>query len=531
MKKYMNRIIVAMAVATGGLFVTSCSDPDDVQDLVLNRVLSPTGISARLSQNLNIIVTWDEMKGATAYEVEGYADTPSYDERTPDYRAIKTANIDTLKNLVGETTYYIRVRALDGNNESRNSKWVTIDRTTGAEQNMNKVKSADIQSKAVTLTWDAATVGTNANTIIVAPTSANSSVQAVTYTLTATDLANGSATITGLQPETTYRATLKFGEKTRGYATFKTNIDFSDAVVVSPTDDWVATIQNAAAGSKIALAPGTYTLTDAKLQVKSNVILGAQNSANLPVLNTCIQMFGGASLHLYQIILDGTGTDGSQAIDYKDAGSYGALTIEDCEVRNYGKGFYYINVAAAISAINIKNCLIHDIECSGGDMFDSRKGYFAELNFTNNTVYNSAVSRDVFRMDDASGTLGGAPAYTVDHNTFYNVGSGNANYRIFYVRYKNNTITFTNNVVCGFNNKRGFANTSATDANPTLANNYYFNTSNLLSKAEGNTEAIIWFDTNGHELTENPFTNAATFNFYLNTELLRSYEVGDPRWY
>ena len=165
-------------------------------------------------------------------------------------------------------------------------------------------------------------------------------------------------------------------------------------------------------------------------------------------------------------------------------------------------------------------------------MFDCRKGYIAEFKLTNSTIYNSAIKRDVFRMDDASGTLGGAPVYTVDHNTFHNVGSGEAKYRIFYIRYAGNTVTFTNNVVSGFNNLRGFANTSATDANPTLKNNYYFNTKNLLSKDEANTETPLWYDSeNGKELTENPFENAAEFNFYLNTELLRSYEAGDPRWY
>jgi hypothetical protein len=86
--------------------------------------------------------------------------------------------------------------------------------------------------------------------------------------------------------------------------------------------------------------------------------------------------------------------------------------------------------------------------------------------------------------------------------------------------------------VSGFNNLRGFANTAATDSNPTLKNNYYFNTKNLLSKDEANAETPLWYDAeNGTELTVDPFQNAAEYNFYLNTELLRSYEAGDPRWY
>lgn len=529
MKKYINHLMAAAVIATCGALTTSCSDPEDVQALTLDRVLSPTGISARVSENLNIIVSWDEMNGATGYEVEGYIDAPDYGTRTPDYTATKKNPIDTLKNLIGETTYYIRVRAIDGNNAGRSSKWVEIDRTTGAEQNMNKAKAADITSTSVTVHW---TAGIQADKLIATPTSAGSSAVEVEKALTAEEIANGSATISGLVPETNYKVSLKFGDKTRGYTSIKTNIDFSDATVLTADGDWVNAIQDAAAGTKFALAPGTYTLTDAKLKINNSVIIGAQSSADLPVLNTCIQVYGGAALHLYQIILDGTDTDGAQAIDYKEEGSFGALNIDGCEVRNYTKGFYYINVAAAITSVTINNCIIHDIVCEGGDMFDCRKGYIAEFKLTNSTIYDSAIKRDMFRMDDASSTLGGAPVYTVDHNTFHNVGSGEAKYRIFYIRYAGNTVTFTNNIVSGFNNLRGFANTSATDANPTLKNNYYFNTKNLLSKDEENTETPLWYDSeNGKELTENPFENAAEFNFYLNTELLRSYEAGDPRWY
>lgn len=528
MKKFSFIILAAIAFLSG--VGTSCSDPDAVKDLVLDRVLSPTGISARVSQNLNIIVNWDRMGGATKYEVEGYMDAPNYD-REPDYFHVASDTIDTLKNLVGETTYYIRVRAIDENNESRNSKWVEINRTTLAEQNMNSIKQADITANSVTVSW---TPGIAVDKIIVAPTSSTSTASTTEYPLNDAEKAAGKATVTGLMAETSYRATLKYGDKTRGFATFKTAIDFSggDVINLTPDGDWKSAIENAAAGSKIALAPGKYELTDAKLKINSSVTIGAKDPANMPVLNTCIQVIDGSALYLYQVVLDGEGTDGSQAINFvTDGASYGALNIDGCEVRNYTKGFYYINVAAAVASVTINNCVIHDIECNGGDMFDSRKGYIGQVNLTNSTIYNSAKSRDVFRMDDASATLGGAPVYVVTNNTFYNVGNGGANYRIFYVRYANNKITFTSNVVANFKNKRGFANSSATDNTPTLSNNLYYNTQNLLTLADGNTEAVLWFDESGTDIIDNPFTDADNFNFYLNSELLRSYAAGDPRWY
>lgn len=519
--------VLAAALCFGGTAFTSCSDPDDIQDLVLDRVLSPTGITARISNNTNIVLTWNAMTGASSYEIEAYADNNDYDNNTPAVKATTTETTYTLTDLIGETDYYVRVRAIDGENEARNSKWVEVMRTTNPEQNMNKIKSADIQGKSVKVTWKA---GLQVDKVVCTPSSAGSTASVVTHELTADEIAAGAATVSGLEPETAYKVTVKLGEKTRGFASFTTNIDFSDAIVVSPTDDWVSTIQNAAAGTKIALAPGTYSLTNAKLQIKSNVKIGAQNSGDLPVLNTCIHINNEASLLLYQVILDGTGTDGSQAIEFKTSGSFGDLNIKGCEVRNFTKGFIYINTTAVPNAINIDNCLIHDIECSGGDFIDSRKGGWNSLSLTNSTIYNSSAKRDIFRADDASSSVNAKMETLIDKCTFYNVGNGNSNYRFFYIRFKGNTNTFTNNVVANFNNKRGFANSTSVGA-PTYSNNYYYNCKNLTELAEGNGEACTHFDTTGKILSANPFKDAANGDFTITDEELQSYQFGDPRWY
>ena len=530
MKRYILPIYtLAAALCIGTATITSCSDPDDVNDLVLDRVLSPTGLTARISQDVNIIVSWNEMSGASSYEVEAYADTPDYDQRTPDFSTNTELTEVTLTNLVGETDYYIRVRALDENNEARSSKWIETMRTTNPEQNMNKVKSGDIQSTAVKVTW---TAGIQVDVIVCIPSTANSTAETVTYTLTEEDIANGTATIEGLTPETSYRATLKLGEKTRGYATFTTNLDLRDAVALAPTDnDWASQIENAPAGSKFALAPGIYELTSSKLQINNDITIGAQNSGDLPILNTCININNGASLHLYQVVMDGTGTDGSQAIDYKSTGGFDALTIDGCEIRNYTKGLIYINVTAVINTIKIDNSLIHDITCDGGDFIDSRNGGWNNLNITNSTIYDSAAKRDVLRGDNASSKVNASMVTVINQCTFYNVGNGNATYRFFFLRFPGNTNTFTNNVIVNFNNKRGFANSSSVGV-PTYSNNYYYNCKNLISQAEDNTESgLTCFDTEGTVLEDNPFANPDNGDFTITNELYQSYQFGDPRWY
>ena len=162
-------------------------------------------------------------------------------------------------------------------------------------------------------------------------------------------------------------------------------------------------------------------------------------------------------------------------------------------------------------------------------MFDSRAGGYNTFNLTNNTIYNSAASRDFIRMDDASGSVSAKPVITVDHNTLYNVGNGNANYRLLYVRFAGNVINWTNNVVAGTNNKRGFSNQKSTGI-PTFKNNFYFNTVNLVSAGSTADATITFFDAEGTEVAADPFKDAANFDFTITDEKIKDKEAGDPRW-
>lgn len=341
------------------------------------------------------------------------------------------------------------------------------------------------------------------------------------------------ATITGLKAETEYTAKLMKGEKTRGTQKFKTLIDLGGAIEVKPESDFISMLENANDGDAFALHPGTYTIPGEEgkvgsLKINKNIEIKAVRPSDRPIINGCIQLLEGASLSMSQIILDGTNTDGSQTFDFKTATEYGKFILDDCEIRNYTKGFYYVNVAANISEITINNCLIHNIECGGGDLFDSRKGYIAKLNITNSTIWNSCKSRDFIRYDDASGSFAGAaPIITIDHCTIDGV-SNDASRRLLYVRFKNNTISITNNIIsnmpaCG----RGFSDQGNT-AIPTFGNNNYFNTTNLTSKVGESTAKF--FDESG-TILDPKYKDATNGDFTIGNEDLIYNQVGDPRWY
>ena len=54
-------------------------------------------------------------------------------------------------------------------------------------------------------------------------------------------------------------------------------------------------------------------------------------------------------------------------VNYKDATDYGALLVENTEIKNFCEGITCGNVVGTIESITFSKCLIHDIQCDGGD--------------------------------------------------------------------------------------------------------------------------------------------------------------------
>ena len=530
-----------MVLAIGLSFVgmTACSDPDEpITSVEFNRLFSPTELEAKIQNTTGVKLTWFSISAAEKVLVEIYADdaemqfsgTPLTFTVNPKGEAVpsRTEWTWTLPagTLEGETTYSVRVKAVDKDKES---KWAGTIFETGTEQIFYDVPTADISKTSVTLRWPA---GTNVTRIDVQ----KSGEVIQTHQLSASEIAEGVATITDLKVESTYTFYIYNGDKQRGKIQVQTLPNYTP---VASAAELLSAIDAAESGEVLMLTENAvYDFTDAaalgkeeavkSLKIEKDLVLNTNNGATIKGIY--FQIFAGASLEFANITLDGEGGSGDQAFNYKDEGNYGRLYIHDAEIKNYTKGFFYINVAAVIDDITIDKCLIHDIVCSGGDMFDSRSGGYNTFNLTNSTIYNSAASRDFIRMDDASSKVTASPVITVDHCTLYDVGNGGANYRLLYVRFAGNVINWTNNVVANTNNKRGFSNQTST-AIPTFKNNFYFNTLNLLSLAAGNEEKVQFFDEDGIDVAANPFKDAANADFTVIDEKIKDKEAGDPRWY
>lgn len=125
------------------LSMTGCSDPETTKDLVLDRVLSPLGLST-IASNLDpdIYLSWEHVSNAESYVVQAFTEDPEANPSAiptveKDVLAIVDENDgksvrDTLRDLAPLTQYYIRVKGISS--QTADSKWVVKACSTKDEQ-------------------------------------------------------------------------------------------------------------------------------------------------------------------------------------------------------------------------------------------------------------------------------------------------------------------------------------------------------------------------------------------------------------
>jgi hypothetical protein len=323
----------------------------------------------------------------------------------------------------------------------------------------------------------------------------------------------------------TYTAILKNGDKTRGVITFTTLLG-EGVTKVSAGEDLGAAITAAEEGAILAIEPGIY-IVNGDLAIGKTITLQGYKPSDKPIIQGAIlRVKNNAGLTLKDLILDATGGTTDQTIIYDEDldTPYGAFLMENCEVKNYVKGMYYVNKKARIPLVEFKNNLMHDIECNSGEFIDFRNGIADVLNFVDNTVYNSGNVRDFFRMDAPGST--NFPTVTsvlnFNNNTFYNVNNRSAG-RFLYIRLASHQINFTKNIIAV--SEGLFTNQSATTLSSMSGNNYYNAPGYYSSSASGAKTDI------GSYTTLDPgFTNPSQGNFTISNEDLKLNGIGASRW-
>ena len=518
--------LYTMMFGLGTLALTSCDDAmDEITSIVLNRDFAPIGLEAKSATENSITLEWTKSHDNVTYTIELFADDSLTFEGTASntYTDIEATKLK-ISGLVYDTKYSARVMTIDNDDPNRNSKWSNVFFRTSAQQIFETPTENDIADRSVIMTWPA---GEAATTVRVYVDDNLVKEQPVT----ADEVNEGKVVVTGLEPETAYTIRLYNGEKQRGSKDITTIADLNGATLVHEGDDLRTLIEAANDGDVFALYGGTHIIPDSdtegkasSVKVTKSITIKGIYPTNVPVIKGRFEIYDGASLDISQVVIDGIDNSTTdQAFNFKTAGvTYPLLSVQNSEVRNFGKGVYYLNVAATVQELTFYNCLIHDIVCDGGDMFDCRKGRIDALNFQQCTIYNSAAARDFIRMDDAS-ALGGTPTITVDHCTID--GCANGGKRLLYVRYVGNVINWTNNIVT--NTGAVWSNQSKTGV-PQFQNNVYFNCAKLnIADVEGKTN--MFADEAGKEA--NPqYKDAANGDFTVGNESVSKLGVGDPRW-
>lgn len=499
------------------LIAAGCSKEikPEITSLDVSRLFSPLDVDARVVNRTAVRLNWKEVNKAKSYVIEFFANGNEDYSGTP-VRTVSDIIFDqvpyTVTGLEGETDYSVRIKAV-GENIS-DSKWVSATFKTDPEQLFSPIDPNDLQATQVTLRW---VPGETVTGIVLTPGN-------ITHAITQQEMAAGAATVTGLTGETNYTARIMNGSKVRGTVTFTTLIDLGGAIAVNPSDDLTALLTAASEGDVFALFPGEYTTQDITL-TRSVSIKGVRPAEKPVLMGTVFRVSNGAALQLKDLILDGTGSkDGNQAIIYETDGTYGALKIEDCTIKDYTKGTLYVNKKCLIESVSIKGCIYSNIECNGGDFIDFRTGLAKTFEYINNTAYNSALARDFFRMDAGGSTNfpGVKSTITIRNNTFNNVSNGNSR-RILYIRLALHEISFTKNILA---NTEGYYTNQAATTILEMSKNNYFNAPNFTGSTQSNAK-----NDNGDYTTLNPnFTNPASGDFTVNNDDLKFQMIGDPRW-
>ena len=518
--------LYTMMFGLGTLALTSCDDAmDEITSIVLNRDFAPIGLEAKSATENSITLEWTKSHDNVTYTIELFADDSLTFEGTASntYTDIEATKLK-ISGLVYDTKYSARVMTIDNDDPNRNSKWSNVFFRTSAQQIFETPTENDIADRSVIMTWPA---GEAATTVRVYVDDNLVKEQPVT----ADEVNEGKVVVTGLEPETAYTIRLYNGEKQRGSKDITTIADLNGATLVHEGDDLRTLIEAANDGDVFALYGGTHIIPDSdtegkasSVKVTKSITIKGIYPTNVPVIKGRFEIYDGASLDISQVVIDGIDNSTTdQVFNFKTAeATYPRLRVENAEIKNFGKGVYYLNVAATVQELTFYNCLIHDIVCDGGDMFDCRKGRIDALNFQQCTIYNSAAARDFIRMDDAS-ARGGTPSITVDHCTID--GCANGGKRLLYVRYVGNVINWTNNIVT--NTGAVWSNQSKTGV-PQFQNNVYFNCAKLnIADVEGKTN--MFADEAGKEA--NPqYKDAANGDFTVGNESVSKLGVGDPRW-
>ena len=538
-----NIFLKMLAAGTLVLGMAACEDPNDWStDTSHNRLFRPSEISITPSATYALI-EFDWLPDAEYYILECNADSLYQDEVHTGSR-IDTLYEQpyTLDNLMGDTYYFIRVRAEAPNAGITNSKWTYYEDDdmrsfkTDAEQIFYTPEMADRSDSWIRLSWQEGAEVTH----IEVQTADGTRIK--TVELTADEIGSSQCTVNGLEASTEYRFIIYNNESKRGTINVSTtaampdgDLKYSyDAGTIEFTQDMLdelAVQAQAAAGGA-----ASYSLTIGFAAGDEISMYGLDENGETTTLSIpdgmSITFFGlaGASqpvlkfpksleiggTHAYirfenvQIVDDGC----QYLVNQSKATTVDLFELQDCTIDYLNRSVVRLqsNDAKTIGTLSVKNTIIGNVGEGGYATFrvDGATYTISELSLTNSTIYN--VDHNFIQASKCN-----LANINITDCTFYDAVGGSSRY--FIDANGNSTNVNLNRVIFGMMNGRGIR------------------TSGTVTTLDTWCASDCVFSSNGFsvDLTEPVAASTDIFKDPSNTDftLLNKdlFGIGDPRWY
>ena len=218
MKKNFKNIIAYSLISLA--FLNGCKEDNLVPntDLKTERAFSATDLQATVINKVNVRLNWKKVTNASSYVIEVFDNTTFTGNPVKTISDVRFEQLPyTVTGLAGNLQHAVRVKSVSSVGAA-DSKWISATFKTDPEQILNAVNAGDVTANSVKVTWPA---GETVTRLVFTP-------GIVSHTLTPTEIAAGSATVSGLTAETLYTVAI-FNNTT--YQTFLWNVKLMITII------------------------------------------------------------------------------------------------------------------------------------------------------------------------------------------------------------------------------------------------------------------------------------------------------------
>jgi len=470
------------------LLMAGCSKiNEEVVEMNLARCLEPMNLGYKISEGKYVSFSWDLVKDCEEYTLVISSKPLSKDNPTGEMTlSVPSGKVPYPVTLQADNVYYFAVRAISSTSGKGDSKWAVYDGSvkTYAVKDPLNLTVVDRTSTSLTVSWDQDDDVTHLTTCI-----SGSDGEEVVRQLSAEEILNAQAAITGLNPSVNYIVKLYFNSANCGSLSLWTRPGVDGAAECASAEAILQAIADGA--SKILVKSSDKPYEIGVVDVKKPFSMYGEESVEgvKPVLNGELHItadYSGGPLYFEAVEFNGVTNTYGFAIQLKNGGAAKDLAVEsiiykNCNITGYSKGLIYEwGQTMVLGELTYDACNIYKINADGsggGDCIDFRgASTISALKVINNVIYTGM--RTFIRFDAAV-----KPGEVkVTDNTICNLCfvENTNNGGLFGVKVApTGGIKFENNLILNMNGKSSIigpaeANLTASDAGLACRNNWYY---------------------------------------------------------